>query len=82
MRPEERDRAYLADMRLALIELRSFVGASSEQEFMDRRDLQIITERLLEVIGEIAHHLSESFTAAHPEIDWTKDGRPVKHSRS
>jgi uncharacterized protein with HEPN domain len=57
---------------MALTELLFFVGDSSEQEFMERRDLQIIAERLLEVIGEIAHHLSESFIATHPEIDWPK----------
>jgi len=34
-------------------------------------DLRLVTERLLEVIGEAARAMTESARSLHPEVDWT-----------
>lgn len=70
MRPEDRDLAYLWDMRAAAREVASFVGRVTEAEYAGNRMMQRAVERGVEIIGEAASHISPSYQAAHPEIPW------------
>lgn len=70
MQPEERDLAYLWDMRAAAREVAAFVEgvpfARYQADVMRRRAV----ERQLEVLGEAARRVSTTFQAAHPDVPW------------
>lgn len=70
MRPEERDQAYLWDMLDAAQAIRAFTAGLTFDAYMADRKVQLAVERALEIIGEAAHHVSEPFRQAHPEIRW------------
>lgn len=70
MRAEERDNAYLWDMREAAREVAEFTQNATYEEFTSNKPLRYAVERLLMVIGEAARHVSDSFRNAHPEIPW------------
>lgn len=70
MSPEERDISYLWDMLDGARTVREFtINVSFEQYFQDRK-LQMAVERGIEIIGEAARRLSDSFRLKHPEIPW------------
>ena len=70
MRPEDRDRAYLWDMREFARESRRLVRriefASLEKDSMRRLAL----ERTLELLGEAARRVSADMQRAYPAIGW------------
>ena len=70
MQPEKRDAAYLWDMREAARDCVEFVGAATYDEFCVDRMMHSAVERRLEVLGEAAGRVSETFQSAHPEIPW------------
>ncbi len=70
MRPDERDAAYLWDMLDAAQAVRQFTANISFDQFLQDRQVQMAVERAIEIIGEAAHHVSETFQRAHPEIPW------------
>lgn len=66
----QRDPAWLLDMLTAAEEVRSFVaGRTLEQYLMDSM-LRSAVERQVEIIGEAARGLTETFRSAHPQIPW------------
>jgi len=72
MRPDERDAGYLWDMLDAARTAREFaVGYDATRYLQDRR-LQVAVERLVEIIGEAARHVSSVFREAHPEVPWRR----------
>ena len=70
MRPEDRDLAYLWDMREAAKEVMEFVQDVSYERFASEKVLRYAVERQIEVIGEAARRVSATFQQAHPEIPW------------
>jgi uncharacterized protein with HEPN domain len=72
MRPEERDLAYLWDMRDAARTAMEFTRGLKFQAYAADRKLQLAVERLVEIIGEAARHVSGTLREAHPEIPWRK----------
>ncbi|HOQ97871.1 MAG TPA: DUF86 domain-containing protein [Anaerolineae bacterium] len=70
MQPEERDAAYLWDMLDAALAVRTFTAGLTFEAYIADRKVQLAVERALEIIGEAAHHVSEAFRRAHPEIRW------------
>ena len=70
MSPEERDNAYLWDMREAARDCEDFVSDSSYDEFCANRMMHSAVERRLEILGEAAGKVSDSFQSSHPEIPW------------
>jgi uncharacterized protein with HEPN domain len=70
MPPEDRDPAYLWDMLEAAREVQRFVAAVRLEEYMQDPMRQRAIERTIEILGEAAHHVSETFKTAHPEIPW------------
>ena len=72
MRPEERDLAYLWDMLDAARTALEFTRGMTFREYAEDRKLQLAVERLVEIIGEAARHVSDSLRSAHPEIPWRR----------
>ena len=71
MRPEDRDPAYLWDMREAarsIVEMTKEVGLEQFGTDLMRR---LAVERLFTVLGETARRTSPTFKSAHPEIPWS-----------
>ena len=67
------DAAYLWDMLDAARAIAEFVAGRSLADYEENRLLRGVVERHVEIIGEAARHVSESFRDAHPEIPW----RPI-----
>lgn len=72
MRPEERDLAYLWDMREAARDVLDFIKGVTYVHFSNDKLIRYAVERRIEVIGEAARHVSESFKMMHPEIPWRR----------
>ncbi len=70
MRPEERDAAYLWDMLESARMIHDFTSGVSFNYYLQDKKLQLAIERLLEIIGEAAKCVSESFRQSHTEIPW------------
>jgi len=72
MRPEDRDAGYLLDMLHHARGLARAARGRTLAQYAPDEDLRLLVERRLEIIGEAARHVSESFRSAHPEIPWRK----------
>jgi len=70
MKLEDRNLAYLWDMREAAREISGFVKGIKYTEFIENLVVRYAVERQLMVIGEAANHVSEKFQDEHPEIPW------------
>ena len=70
MRPDERDAAYLWDMLDSSKTLHSFVTGVTFYSYTQDKKLQLAVERALEIIGEAARRVSESYRQEHREIPW------------
>jgi len=80
--PRERDKpaedgAWLLDMLTAALAVRSFVAGRTQAEYEAELFFRSAVERQVEIIGEAACGMSESFKQAHPEIPW----RPIMAQR-
>jgi uncharacterized protein with HEPN domain len=70
MPPE--DAAYLLDMLQAAQAIARYVENKSHQQYMADEILRDAIERRIEILGEAARKISDSFKLAHPEIPWRK----------
>jgi len=70
MRPEERDAAYIWDILDAAQSICDFTAGVKYHQYLGDRMLQLAIERSVEIIGEAARRVSETFKQAHPEIPW------------
>lgn len=70
MRPDDADAAYLWDMLQACREIASFTRDTALEDFLGDRKLVLAVERSLEIIGEAAGRISETFRVSHDEVPW------------
>lgn len=70
MRPENRELAYMWDMREAAREIAGITKGVKFTQFEKNKTLRYAVERLLLVIGEAANHVSPQFRKGHGEIAW------------
>ncbi len=70
MRPEQRDLAYLWDMREEARQIAAFLKGIPYAKFVQNKMVRYAVERSLMIIGEAANHVSDEFQDAHPEIAW------------
>jgi len=70
MLPEERNASYLWDMLDGARTVREFTVNVSFEQYLKDRKLQMAVERGIEIIGEAARRLSDSFRQEHSEIPW------------
>lgn len=72
------DAAYLRDMLDAGERIERFIYSKSVEDYRSDELLRAAVERQIEIIGEAARHLSESFRNDHAEIPW----RPIIAQRN
>ncbi len=76
MESEERDPAYLWDMREAARGILEYTENMTLEDFLaagkERTLVRLAVERQLEIIGEAARRLSAGFRDKHPQIPWTE----------
>ena len=70
MQPDRRDAAYLWDMLDAGRTVEQLSSGLDFAGYSKDRRTQLAIERSLEIIGEAAGKVSESFREDHPEIPW------------
>lgn len=68
----QRDIAYILDILLSAKDAQQFTKGMNYEAFLDDRKCQLAVVRCLEVIGEAAKRLSETFRESHPSIPWSK----------
>jgi uncharacterized protein with HEPN domain len=73
MQPEDRDAAFLWDMLRFSRDLEQVIAGVNREAYLQDRVRQLAVERAVEVLGEAARQVSETFQHAHPEIPW----RPI-----
>lgn len=66
------DAAPLWDMLDAARAILDFVAGKKKEDYFRDRMLRGAVERHLEIIGEAARRVSESFRTQHPEIPWKR----------
>ena len=67
---EPRDAAYLWDIIETATAVNEFTAGVLPHAYLADRKLQMAIERAVEIIGEAARRVSDSFKADHPEIPW------------
>lgn len=65
------DEYRLADINDAAAKLATRISATDYQSWVANEDLRLVTERLVEIIGEAARAMTAEGRAAHPDVDWT-----------
>ncbi len=70
MQPDNKDAAYLWDMREAANKVVKFTTEISQSEFIEDEQTYYAVERCLEILGEAARRVSPEFQEKHPEIPW------------
>lgn len=69
--PREReDASLLWDMLDAARKIRQFVAGKTFHDYSQDEVLQSALERKLEIIGEAARGISQTFQQEHPEVPW------------
>ena len=69
---EERELAYLWDMREAAQEIVAFMQGVNFAELEKNKILRYAVERQLLTIGEAAGHTSPQFRNNHPDVPWPR----------
>lgn len=64
------DETLVYDIVLEAREISTFLRGMSRETFLEDRVMQNAIVRLLIVIGEAAHRISDGFRQAHPDIPW------------
>lgn len=72
MSPDEREKSYLVDMLQYSREVVSFISDETYESFTANRLKCLATERLIEIIGEAANHVSSDTQASMPQIAWSR----------
>jgi uncharacterized protein with HEPN domain len=70
MAPEERDHAYLWDMREFAREARKLVQHVEFERLEKETMRRLALERALELLGEIAKRVSAGLQKSHPAVGW------------
>ena len=70
MQPEDRDAAHLWDMLQAARDAAGIVSGASREKFLRDRVGMLALERCMELIGEAARRVSDTFRKQHPQIPW------------
>jgi uncharacterized protein with HEPN domain len=72
MPPDIQDKALLLDMLDAAKEVVGYAATRTREDYEAEGMLRRSIERVVEIIGEAARHVSDGFKSAHPEVPWQK----------
>jgi len=70
MRPEEGDAARLWDMLQHARAIQALLAGASLDTYLADVGRRLQVERRLEIIGEAARQVSQSYKKSHPEVPW------------
>ncbi|MGP1431598.1 MAG: HepT-like ribonuclease domain-containing protein [Treponema sp.] len=68
----ERDKSYIYDILKYSQEVIDILKDENHNSFVNNRIKRLAIERLIQIIGEAANHLSKDFMQENPDIPWTK----------
>jgi uncharacterized protein with HEPN domain len=68
----QRDPSHLTDILQAAKQIQLFLQGVDKEEFDGSALIQSAVIRQIEIIGEAAKRLSQSFRSAHPDIPWRR----------
>jgi len=68
----ERDKSYIYDMIKYCDEIMDIIKDESHYSFIGNRVKRLAIERLIEIIGEAANHISKDVTEQNNDIPWSK----------
>ena len=68
----ERDKSYIYDILKYSQEVIDIVKDENHNSFVNNRIKRLAIERLIQIIGEAANHLSGDFIQGNQDIPWTK----------
>ena len=66
------NKAFLFDMQEFASQVMVYVKDKTKEDFLADRQLRDAVVYNLQIIGEAAYKVSDTFKEAHPEIDWFK----------
>ena len=67
-----RDKGYIFDMIQYSQEILDILQNETHTSFIQNRIKRLAVERLIEIIGEAANHLSKEIIEHNPDIPWSK----------
>jgi len=68
----ERDKSYIYDMLKYADEISEIITNENHNSFIKNRIKRLAIERLIEIIGEAANHISKEVMEANQDIPWSK----------
>ena len=68
----ERDKSYIYDILKYSQEVIDIVKDENHNSFVNNRIKRLAIERLIQIIGEAANHLSKDFMQENQDIPWSK----------
>ena len=68
----ERDKSYIYDILKYSQEVIDILKDETHNSFVNNRIKRLAIERLIQIIGEAANHLSKDFMKENQDIPWTK----------
>jgi len=72
MSPSDREQSYLVDMLQYSREAVELLSGETYESFIQNRVKCLATERLIEIIGEAANHVSADTQKSMAKIAWSK----------
>lgn len=72
MLPSDRERSYLVDMLQYSREVVELLSGETYESFIKNRLKCLATERLIEIIGEAANHISAGTQDSMAKIAWSR----------
>ena len=72
MSHDERDKSYIYDILKYSQEIIDIVKGENHNSFVNNRIKRLAIERLIQIIGEAANHLSKDFMQENQDIPWSK----------
>ena len=72
MQLNERDKRYIYDMLTYSNEIIDIINDENHASFLSNRVKRLAVERLIEIIGEAANHISEEVINKNDDIPWSK----------
>ena len=72
MLDNERDKSYIYDILKYSQEVIDILKDETHNSFVNNRIKRLAIERLIQIIGEAANHLSKDFMKENQDIPWTK----------
>ena len=72
MLENERDKSYIYDILKYSQEVIDIIKDENHNSFVNNRIKRLAIERLIQIIGEAANHLSSDFMQENQDIPWAK----------